>query len=591
MTHMGPHPTSDKDALRFDEFVVLPDQRTVLRKGHALKLGGRAFDLLVALAQSAGKPLSTAQLGTVAWPAVVVEESSLRTQVARLRRTFEDRAHLLVSVPGKGYMLDAQVTRLPMDATGKVEAPPQEDTECLAFGPFFLWSTKRRLTAHGRVLPIGSHAFLILTKLLSRPGEVVSKNELLLAAWPGGQGDEGRLRVHINALRKVFAAVVPDQHYIESVSGRGYCFASHVEPAMAPPEATPLGSSQSSLPMSPAMVVGREELIRGLMDRIPSQRLFTLCGPAGIGKSTAAIALARRLAPGYPDGIAYIDLSTYSDTRSTQEALAGMLGLPQEQAATWAPWGLLLAGRKQLVVLDNCDGVLGAIAGPAAALIRTAPGIDLIATSREPLRCEGEWVIRVPGLGYPPADTPINVEHSARYGAMQMLVQHANSNPGGFMLRDEDAELAGQLCRALEGVPWAIELAAVSMSVFGMRDLVHLGEDLLHVLHAGPHTATPRHANLDMLVGWSCDRLTEMERDLLANLSTLRDGFTIESVQSLPALDMATAADVGASLASLVSKSLLHLDSRAEPPQFRLAATTRAYAVRRLRKDSNIRML
>ncbi|WP_425258824.1 ATP-binding protein [Rubrivivax sp. RP6-9] len=454
----------------------------------------------------------------------------------------------------------------------------------LRFGPFTLLPAQRVLLEAGQPLRLGSRAFDLLVLLVSRAGEVVPNAELLAAAWPNRVVEDGSLRVHIAALRKALGEGHQGQRYISNVPLRGYCFVapveSHAVPDAVPPSggpvppAAPASGMRHALPVSLTRVIGRDAVVAELAQRLREHRCVSIVGAGGIGKTTVAMALARAAGEGADGGPAVVvELAALEDGQLVPAAVASALGLVLPAASPLDALANFLRTRERLLlVLDNCEHLVGAVAELAEHLLLQAPGLRLLATSREALRIRGEWVHRLPSLPVPGQGG--NLAEALGSPAVQLFVERAAAGSGSFALRDEDAPLVVELCRRLDGIPLAIELAAAAVEQFGLRGLAEQLGAHLSMLSRGRRTAMPRHQTLRATLDWSHALLTPAEQALLPRLSLFRGPFTRGAAQALAGDDV----DVDEALAGLVGKSMVVADIGGEQVRYGLLETTRAYA-------------
>ena len=224
---------------------------------------------------------------------------------------------------------------------------------------------------------------------------------------------------------------------------------------------------------------------------------MTIVGPGGIGKTTVALAVAETAAGGYRDGARFVDLSLITDPRLVASALAAALGLAITSQNPLPGLVAALAGKDMLVVLDNCEHVIEAAAALAEGIIRGAGGVHVLATSREPLRAAGERVYRLGPLDLPSTSTGLTAEEAMRFPAVQLFAERATASDDGFEMADADTALVIDICRRLDGIALAIELAAGRVGVFGLRGLAEHLDDRFRLLTQGRRTALPRHKTLE----------------------------------------------------------------------------------------------
>jgi len=454
----------------------------------------------------------------------------------------------------------------------------------ITFGPFTLLPASGVLLEAGRPVRLGGRAFGLLAGLLQRAGEVVTKAELISLVWPGDGAEETTLRVHIGALRKVLGDGQGGVRYIANVAGRGYAFVGAVDRAGEPTASAPAAPApvRRPLPARLARLVGRDDVVAALVHQLPHKRLITLCGAGGMGKTTVALAAAERLQANYPDGVHFVDFCTVTEPRLVPDAVAAAVDFasPVEDAS-----GALVAHlrhKRLLLVLDGCEHLLEAAAAMAVALLHTAPGVDVVATSREPLQCDGEWVQRLPPLACPPVDASLRAVDAMRYPAVQLFVERAIASLDSFQLGDADAPRVAELCASLDGMPFALELAAAQVDAFGIRGLVRLLDDRFRVLSSGMRDLLPRHRTLRALLDWSFDLLSDAEQRTLSRLAVFRGEFTVEWAAAVAGHGLGPDAALVDAIASLAAKSLLSVDTASDTVRYRLLDTTRVYALEKL---------
>jgi predicted ATPase/DNA-binding winged helix-turn-helix (wHTH) protein len=452
-----------------------------------------------------------------------------------------------------------------------------------SFGPFRLRATERILEKNGRPLQIGSRALDILITLLERAPEVVSKRELVRRTWGDLVVDEGSLRVHITALRKQLDDLDSSVSYVSNVHGRGYCFAGAV--TWATPEATPKQTPRAvpRLPREPLLMVGRENAVGELAARLKKQRFVSIVGAGGIGKTTVVLALAHRLLPKFKGAVHFLDLATIEDPRLLASTLATQLGLVSDQRS---PDNLtFLREQRLLLVFDSCEHVIGAIATLTENIFRDAPQVHILATSREALRAEGEQVHHLPPLECPPPDVEsLTATRALGFTAVQLFVKQVTDSGHPYELTDSDAPTVAQICRRLDGIPLALELAASRVEVYGVQGTASLLDKHFRLLWHGRRTALPRHQTLGATLDWSYKLLSGTEQLLFRRLAIFVTGFSLAA--ALPVVSEGLdAAEVTEALATLVDKSLVTLDG-ATVMRYRLLETTRAYAWQKLIESS-----
>ena len=467
--------------------------------------------------------------------------------------------------------------------------PASEAPASVAFGRFRVLPQRRELLADGRPIKLGGRAFDVLMALIEARGAVIGKDALMARVWSDRIVEENNLQAQISALRAAFGA---ERKLIRTVPGRGYQFTGEIHILQAnPDERAGAGEAaaepQSALPPTNlpepiSELIGRDDELREILSLAAAHRLVTLTGPGGIGKTRLGSEVARRLLPNIVDGVWAIELSPLSDPELVPVAVATALGL-ELTSGTASPLSVASALRsKQLMlVLDNCEHVVDAVAEMAEALLRASPAARVIVTSREPLRADGEWIYPVPPLAVPAEGSPDN-EDPLRYGAVRLFVERARAAAPHF---SPDARVAAAIvgiCRRLDGIPLAIELAAARAATLGTEELAARLDDRFWLLTGGHRTAMPRHQTLRATLDWSYELLTEPERAVLRRLAIFPGGFTLQAASAVAADDEIEASGVVDCVANLVAKSLVTADAGGAMVRHRLLETTRAYSLEKL---------
>jgi predicted ATPase/DNA-binding winged helix-turn-helix (wHTH) protein len=430
---------------------------------------------------------------------------------------------------------------------------------------------------------LSSRAFDILVVLVERAGSVVSANELMRLVWPGVTVDEVNLRVQLGSLRKALAREEGGRHAIKTVPLQGYCFVLPVVRSNVESAARGNPEAQNNLPLPLTQIVGRSDAIELLSKSLASHRLVTVIGPGGIGKTTVALAVARRCLSHFIDGARFVDFSCLSDPQLVAGTLASAFGIG---ALSQDPLACLLAhlrGKQMLIVLDTCEHVVEVAAALAETLLAELPGIQIIATSREALRAKGEWVHRLPSLSLPSQAAGLTAVEAISFSAIELFVQQAAATLNEFELHDADVPVVAEICRWLDGIPLAIELAAARVDELGLRELAMRLQDSFSVLTRGRRTAMPRHLTLHATLGWSYDLLGTDEQAMLRRLAVFRGPFTMGAASAVAGLDPIGAGRAPELLSNLFVKSLLVADADGDVLLYRMLDTTRAFAAELLR--------
>ncbi len=487
-------------------------------------------------------------------------------------------------------------------------SPPEE---VFSFGPMRLFTRSKVLLEGDTPVRLGGRAMDLLLALLERAPEVVTKAELETRVWPRSVVETSSLRVQIGALRRALGEGGDhggfEGRYIANVPGRGYSFVAPVSRYLVPdasgsaarsPE--PGGRDDASSgeaepgarfqpPPRLTRTIGRDEVIATVCQLLSQHRMVTLAGTGGIGKTTLAVAVAERCLASSPDlPVHFVDLSTGHGDGGCVAALIGTalrVPLTAVPPAGADPLPEQLRGRQGLLILDNCEHVLDVVAPLVARLRDCGPALQVLATSREALRVAGERVYRLEPLRVPPPGVLMDARTAMGYPSVALLVERATAQSADFELTDADANLAGALCRRLDGLPLAIEMAAARVGVLGLRDLAERLSDRIGLLHGGRST-TPRHQTLQSLVDWSHAQLPASHQAVWQAMSVFAGPFTLEAASAVMGADAdqhdAEDPVVVQIVIDLAEKSLLMPDFNGEQVVYRLLETSRHYAAARL---------
>lgn len=458
----------------------------------------------------------------------------------------------------------------------------------VAFGPFRLLPARQLLLDGETPVHLGSRACEILITLVERAGQLLSNQELMRRVWPNTFVEEGNLRVHVAALRRALRDGQAGNRYITNVPGRGYCFVAPVSVTQAPQEGVVLPSAverPTDMPVPLANVVGRSDVVPALAAQLKLHRFVTILGPGGIGKTTVAVAVANGLLGSFRDGVRFIDLAPLTDPQLVPSALAAQLGVGIRSDKPLASLIAFLRDKELLVVLDSCEHVIEAAAILAEEIFRGTKGIHILATSREALRTEGERVHRLPPLSFPTDIQGLKAADALDFPSIQLFVERAAASLGAFDLTDAEAPLVADICRRLDGIALAIEIAASRVDVFGVAGLAARLNDRFQLLMQGRRTALPRHRTLGATLDWSYSLLPEVERLVLRRLAVFAGTFTMESASAILAGDDRSSAEVVDAIADLVAKSLVSAGVEGPIALYRLLDTTRAYVLAKLEES------
>ncbi|WP_322103144.1 ATP-binding protein [Paraburkholderia sp. J41] len=446
---------------------------------------------------------------------------------------------------------------------------------------------RRQLLRNGAPLRVGGRAFDVLAVLIEARGELVSKNDLLRQVWPHTVVEENNLHVHLCRLRSLLG---DSRGLLQMISGRGYRLsramtqespdaASH--DALFSTEADIGQFAPNNLPVSATEIIGRDDAITEIIDSLGTGRHVTLLGAGGIGKTRLAIEVGHRALELFPDGVYLISLASATDHESMLDAASSALGInPVEGPLSLARIGKEVGGPRILFVLDNCEQIVGPAAELAASLIGIGDQTRVLATSRELLKVVHESVYRVEPLHVPAQPGP---EHdTAQCSAVQLFCSRARAIDPLFPSDERSVELIHTICRRLDGIPLAIELAAARATILGLETLASLLDDRFRVLTGGNRSALPRHQTLRATFDWGYALLDPTERATLRRLSIFSAGFTMPAAIAVVADGSLDEYGIIAAVSGLVEKSLIVGSSGVNGTLYRLLETTRAYGLEKL---------
>jgi predicted ATPase/DNA-binding winged helix-turn-helix (wHTH) protein len=475
-------------------------------------------------------------------------------------------------------------------STGPARRAAAGEEIAFAFGECLLFPRRRQLLAESKPVKLGSRAFDILVALVEAEGGLVTKHELLKRVWHNTTVEEKNIAAQIAAIRK---ALRNGDELVKTDAGRGYRFTGKVrrivgEPDPAPTltasevvaEPTSSPSTNLSVPLFP--LIGREHELADLQDLMVSCRLLTLTGAGGIGKTKLGFEAARLLVPRFSDGVWAVELAPLMEPELVPSVIARTLGIASGSNRNLVDQLVAVLQQKHLLlVIDNCEHLIEAVAYVTETLLRGCPSLHVVATSREPLAAEGEHIFRVSPLAVPPADI-MDMGKALAHSAVQLFVERMRAADRSFVPDAVTLPGVSTICRYLDGLPLAIELAAGCAASIGVDALVVRLDDRLQLLTGGRRCALPRHQTLAATLDWSYALLTPAEQAILRRIAVFAGSFTLESAGAIAAGDDIALSEVADHIARLVRKSLVTSDVRDCTGRYRLLETTRAYAREKL---------
>ncbi|WP_322404661.1 ATP-binding protein [Massilia luteola] len=466
-----------------------------------------------------------------------------------------------------------------MDPTQSPNVPALADPAILAFGPFVLLRARQQLMKGDQEVRLGSRAFTLLVDLVESAGQLRTRKQLEAKVWPRSIVEETSLRVHMSALRRALGDGRDGARYIQNVPGCGYSFVCAVTRFGGMPEApVPVFAASES------RLIGRAAELQSLPGECVRTRLLSLVGPGGIGKTSLAAAVAERAGGQFADGVLAVDLASAAAAGCVVDAVAEAAGVRLPSTGRQAALCKGFARHRLLLVLDNCDRVVEGAAGLAIALLRDTSGVHVLATTREPLDVQGERIHWLDVLRMP-LDAPDDPREAMAYAAVALFVARARANDDRFVLDAANVGAVCRLCRHLDGIPLAIELAAARVEALGVAGLAESLGDLLGLLTRSRRTALPRQRTMEATLAWSYDQLDEQERAVLCRSGIFQAEFSIAAAR-----DVCACADIGRDavarcIESLATKSLLVRKMEGSTALYRQLLLTRTYAFGKLDDD------
>lgn len=443
--------------------------------------------------------------------------------------------------------------------------------DVLKFHGLEIHVARRQVRVNGEPVPLGARAFDLLMLLVEQRERVVTKSEIFASVWPGQFVEDNNLTVQVSALRRLLGPEV-----IATVTGRGYRFVAQTVTESAGRVQRTLGN----LPVRTAAVYGRDRELQELLQAHESQPCVTLCGLAGVGKTTLAIWAAQQMAATrpYAQGAWQVELASVLDPDRLVQAISEAMGL--EINPRDAPLNQCLAQLRHcelLLLLDNCEHLADAVASFVDELIKTAGNVRVVTTSQEPLRVPGECIIRINPLEVPPTS---DLQDVTKYGAVRMLLERVRAGMGGsFEPGAQDLVDMVEICRQLDGVPLALEFAAARVPVLGLGGVRSRLHDRLRLFSRGPRTAPSRHSSLQAALEWSHQLLPARAQQLLHELALFPGGFSLQGAELLIGTD--DASELIEHLDVLVERSLITRQP-GHRARYRMLETTRAFALEAL---------
>jgi predicted ATPase/DNA-binding winged helix-turn-helix (wHTH) protein len=463
------------------------------------------------------------------------------------------------------------------------------------FGDFELDATTYELTRRGERVRLARQPMDVLLLLAGKAGELVSRDEIGRCLWQEGLFVDRDAGIHsiVLKIRRALGDAGRSPQYIETVAGRGYRFINQVsrrrrhdaDAVTEPPHDTPHLPRHHDLPSELTSFVGRRKELDELERLLAASRLLTLIGAGGVGKTRLAVRLATGLVDRFPHGVWMADLSPLSAPDLIAQTLASSVGVRENPYRSVRDSLIeFLRDRRLLLVVDTCEHLVDACAELTEALLRGAPGLRIVATSREALGVPGEVVYRVPSLAVP-ATTGESVSPDSLIAAdaTQLFIDRASAADPAFSVSRDNAPAVANICRRLDGIPLAIELAAARVAVLSPAQIEARLHDRFRLLTGGARTSVARQRTLEATVDWSYQLLSDVERLLLNRLGVFPASWTLEAAERVCGGDGVDPNEMLDHLCRLAEKSLVVLErDMRDSTRYRLLETVRQYARQRL---------
>ncbi len=444
-----------------------------------------------------------------------------------------------------------------------------------------------RVLRSGVPLALEPRTFDLLVYLMARPGELVTHAELLDAIWSDAAVTPHSLTQAVSQLRRALDDEARTATFIQTVHRRGYRWVAPVsvdETASVAPGGRPDGVALRRLPARAGPLVGRDDLVERVARELRHVRLLTLVGPGGVGKTQLALEAGRQAETAFQEGALFVDLAVETNAGVEHAVLRALRVVPAEGMSALDALAGALRDRSLLLMLDNCEHVAAACGTLATCVIGGAPRVHVLATTQQPLRVPGEVLVRVPPLAVPSAEwaSSAGPGREGWPGSVSLFVDRARAANPDFDLTAANAASVADICRRLDGIPLALELAAARANVLTPAQIAGRLDERLQLLASPREAVPPRHQTLAATVEWSVGLLPDRARWVLAQLAVFSGGWTLDAAQFVVGADLTLIDD----LATLVDRSLVTVDVDRLDARYRLLETIRLYAQQRLAESS-----
>jgi predicted ATPase/DNA-binding SARP family transcriptional activator len=556
-----------------------------------IKLPAKSFEVLCMLALQAGQPTDRAKLAFTLWPDDSEEcaKANLRRYLYLLRRAISraDESQLVATSGTIMWKPDGTVTIDVVEFLRLSEDPDSLERAVALYHGDLLANLYEEWLEEPRQR-LRSCQLQNLLALSNRHLHVDDKRALeyadgarRLEPW-----DEEAVRCIMRARTNLGDRSGAVQEYSEFAQRLREEFGT--EPAhetkQALEDAKIAESSKSNLPRQLTSFVGREEVLSEIIPLIEKSPLVTLVGAGGVGKTRCAVEAAAQLLDAWTDGVWLVELAPISDPSLVSGVVARALGVQESPARPILDTLIAYLKRKRLLlIIDNCEHVIAEARRAVTAILHECPEVRVLATSRESLAISGEQVYHMPSLSVPPAGRSLQGQEVLRFSAPLLFNDRARSADVHFRITGENAHHVAEICRRLDGIPLAIELAAARLNVLSAEQLAQKLDDRFRLLIGGDRCALPRHRTMRALIDWSYDLLSDEDRTMFRRLSIFVGGFTLESANAVWS-DTADEIETLNLLSSLVDKSLVQFETDFGGTRYRLLEATRQYAHERLKE-------
>ena len=443
-------------------------------------------------------------------------------------------------------------------------------------GNYQVFPDLRLLLRNGQKIDLSGKPFEIALLLIEANNAAVAKDDLLRRIWPNQIVEENNLQAHISIIRRALGS---DRGLLKTEFGNGYRL--ELPDAKAGDSPAPHVSSQFQVPLTATPLFGRLEELSVLDRLIAAGNLVTITGIGGIGKTRLATELAHRSRRSFGDSIFFVELSSLTSAALVLPTIAAKVNA--DLTATGSSensTGPIEQSARTLLILDGCEHLLNSVVEAIELLLRRAPALTIVTTSQEPLDIDGEQVLRLQPLGIPTDDVK-SLERASQFASVQLLISRIRSIDHDFLVDDTSTQQLCRICRQLDGIPLALELAGSRVPLIGLDEVVKGLSDRFRLLTAGRRTAIPRHQTLRATLEWSYELLSASEQRLLNRLGIFAGPFTLDSAATVSNTNDDSGPSAVDMISSLVAKSLVSRDTNSRQ-RFYLFESMRAFSLEKL---------